>query len=135
MSGKVFLDTNVLIYAYSNDDPIKKQKALDVCSIEDAWISTQVLTEFINIFRRKIGLSWPELVVVLEELSSNFPVHSNDSQTIKQAIQLADRYQLSWYDSLIVSAALECTCSVLYSEDLNNGQLIDGKLTIINPFL
>ncbi len=134
MSDRVFIDTNVLIYAYSNDDPIKKAKALAVCAVEDSWLSTQVLSEFTNILRRKLLISWPDILLAIGELINNFPVHANDSQTIKQAIQLAAQYQFSWYDSLIVSAALECGATTLYSEDLNNGQLIDRKLTIVNPF-
>lgn len=134
MSGRVFLDTNVLVYAYSNDDPVKRVKALEVCLLDDAWISTQVLIEFINTFRRKFGSAWTDLEASLEELTQNYPLHVNTATTVSEALRLANRYQLSWFDSLIVAAALECGCETLFSEDLNEGLVVDGKLTVVNPF-
>jgi predicted nucleic acid-binding protein len=64
----------------------------------------------------------------------NNNVHVNTESTIIQACKVAERYGFSFYDSLIISAALECDCSILYSEDLNHSQIIEQKLKIVNPF-
>jgi len=64
----------------------------------------------------------------------NSILHINTESTIVQACKIAERYGFSFYDSLIISAALECECSILYSEDMSNGQVIDKILKIVNPF-
>lgn len=74
------------------------------------------------------------LLKAIEESSNNNFVHINTESTINLACKIADRYSFSFYDSLIISAALESNCSILYSEDLNSGQVIDKKLKIVNPF-
>jgi len=61
-------------------------------------------------------------------------VHVNKPATVEQACRIADNYKFSFYDSLIVSAALACNCAILYSEDMHHGQLIEDRLKIINPF-
>lgn len=135
MNDKIFVDTNVLIYLYSNDDKIKKDKAFGAILKNDIMISTQVLIEFTNISFRKLKLSSDAINSLIEELESNFEIHLNTANTIKKAIKIADVYKYSWFDSLIIASALECGCSVLLSEDMQHKQLIENKLTIINPFL
>lgn len=134
MSGRVFFDTNVLVYAYSNDNPIKRQVALTLGSVPDRWLSTQVLIEFANVFSRKLKTPWPDVQIALLELTSNNGVYQTTPATITHATRLAQRYGLSWFDALIVAAALECGCNTLYSEDLSAGQLFDGALRVVNPF-
>lgn len=135
MSGRIFIDTNVLVYSYSNDDLIKKAQALVTLQIPDAWLSTQVLIEFANIYHRKLKVDWPTVGVAVVELSRDFSVHPTTPPTITHATRLAQRYGFSWFDALIVAAALECGCDTLYSEDLNAGQLIEGTLRVVNPFV
>lgn len=134
MSGRIFFDTNVLVYAYSNDDPTKKQVALALGTVPDRWLSTQVLIEFVNVFTRKLKVSWPDVQTSLIELVGNNSVHSTTPATIAHATRLAHRYGFSWFDALIVAAALECGCDTLYSEDFNPGQLIESTLRVVNPF-
>jgi predicted nucleic acid-binding protein len=130
----IFLDTNVLIYAYSDDEPDKQAIARALCSLPDRWISTQVMIEFSNIARRKMGMDWETITLALLELRKNFKVLTTTDATIIMASRLADRYQLSWFDSLIVSASLEAKANTLYSEDLNNSQVYENQITVINPF-
>ncbi|MBC7923482.1 MAG: PIN domain-containing protein [Ferruginibacter sp.] len=130
-----FLDTNVLVYAYSADDLVKQAQALAVCQLDDAVISTQVVQELINTFRRKFSLDWSALERLRAELVSNYPIHINTLTTIQIALRLANRYQFSWFDAILVAAALETEATLLYSEDLQDGQVIDGLLTIRNPFV
>lgn len=134
MSGRAFLDTNVLVYLYSNDDLVKKAQAALVVTQSTPWISTQVLTEFVNVSRRKLKEPWLSVQAGLEEFNHTFSIHANTPATILRATEIAQRYGFSWFDSLIVAAALECDCQTLYSEDLQNGQLLDMTLRVVNPF-
>lgn len=135
MSARVFLDTNVLVYSYSNDDLAKKALAEYALQTPDAWLSTQVLTEFANVYNRKLKVGWPQVEAALKQLAHNFSIHINSVITIAHATRLAERYGFSWFDSLIVAAALECGCDTLYSEDLQHRQLLGNTLRVVNPFL
>lgn len=134
MSANCFIDTNVLVYCYTDDEPEKQHKALDIANSPDTYISTQVLTELSNTFKKKFNLSWKEIESVLSEISSGFSVYINKPATIERACRIASKYQYSFYDSLIIAAALSSDCRTLYSEDLQDGQKIEKKLTIVNPF-
>jgi predicted nucleic acid-binding protein len=95
-------------------------------------ISTQVLQEFYNIATKKLGLSKENAKILLERLSECFIVHKNSVLDILHAIEISIKTQFSFWDSLIISAALAEGCSYLYSEDLNSGQSVEG-LIIKNP--
>ena len=135
MSGRIFLDTNVLIYAYAAYEPVKKAQALAVSNSGERWISTQVLIEFVNVSHRKLKTSWSHIQTAVIELTDSHQLISTTDVTIAHATRLAQRYGFSWFDSLIVAAALECSCETLYSEDLQHGQLIEQTLQVVNPFL
>lgn len=134
MNDNCFIDTNILVYCYTDDEPVKQQKALDIANGSNAFISTQVLTELSNTLKRKFKLDWKAVANVISEVSSDFNVFVNKPDTIGRACQIADKYQYSFYDSLIISAALSCNCETLYSEDMQDGQFIENSLTIVNPF-
>ncbi len=135
MSGKLqFLDTNILVYAYSEDDPQKREVARSLISSGEVMIGTQVLQEFANIAHKKLKVNWEEIQATIEELSSKIPLWINSDETIKKACQIAAKYGYSFYDSLIISAALESQSAVLFSEDMHGGQTIENQLEIVNPF-
>ena len=134
MSDSVFLDTNILVYAYSDTELQKQTIARKLVSENISFISTQVLQELSNTLSRKFKKSWPEITEAVKEVSLSNLVHGNSEATIQQAIKIAEQYKFSFYDSLIIAAALECKCSKLYSEDMTHGQLIEKHITIINPF-
>ncbi|AMR25687.1 hypothetical protein A0257_00355 [Hymenobacter psoromatis] len=135
MSARIFLDTNVLIYAYSGYEVLKKAQAITAIGSGETWISTQVLVEFVNVSHRKMKAAWPDIQTALIELTASHQVSSTTPATIAHATRLAHRYGFSWFDALIVAAALECGCDTLYSEDLNAGQLVEGTLRVVNPFV
>jgi predicted nucleic acid-binding protein len=134
MNDNCFIDTNILIYCYTIDEPVKHQKAIDISSQVETFISTQVLTELSNTLKKKFKLSWKDIERVLSEISSDFNIYVNKPITIEKACSIASKYQYSFYDSLIISAALSCNCTKLFSEDLQDKQIIENKLTILNPF-
>ena len=132
--NKVFLDTNILLYCYANDEPSKKSIALEVAATPQTFISIQVVKETCNILRKKIKLPWQEIEWVIDEIEANNEIVQVKLTTIRKAILLADRYKLQWFDSIIIAAALDANCSILYSEDLQNGFKIE-HLEIRNPFV
>jgi len=136
MPDKVFLDTNVVLYAYSEDEIDKQNIASELLKRFDgkALISKQVINEFTNILFKKFKLPSDTIESVLLELDTAFTIVDFDLRTQIKAIRLKQTYNLHYYDALIVATALENQCSILYSEDMQHNQVIDGSLTIINPF-
>jgi predicted nucleic acid-binding protein len=134
MKDNVFIDTNVLVYSYSFTEPSKQSIAQNLVFTGNAFISTQVLQELSNILNKKFKIDWHQITNVLAECQQNFNVYLNLPSTVSQACLIADKYKYSFYDSLIIAAALQTNCTTLYSEDLQHGQLIDETLKIFNPF-
>ena len=127
-----FLDSNIVLYLAS-EDLLKADRAQDLVA-EGGTISVQVLNEIANISRRKMGLSWAETRNFLLMIRGLLEVKSITIEIHDVGISLAERYQLSVYDSMIVSAALSAECDALLSEDLQDGLLINGRLRVLNPF-
>lgn len=136
MDDKAFLDTNILIYAYSEDEPKKQSIALQLLDrFEDnIMISKQVINELSNILLKKFKLSSDQVENVLLEIDNVLLIVDFDLTTQIKALKLKDRYRFQYYDALIVATALENNCTVVYSEDMQHDMLIDGSLKIINPF-
>jgi predicted nucleic acid-binding protein len=135
MSDRIFIDSNIIIYAFSKDEIIKAEISNNlIFGIENACISKQVINEVINILGKKFKLASCDIENVVLELKSSINIFDFSIHTQIQALKLKERYQLQYYDSLIISTALENNCSILYSEDMQHKQLIENKLTIINPF-
>lgn len=134
MSDSIFLDTNILVYSYSSNEIEKQIIARKLITENNTFISTQVLQELTNIITRKFKFSYIDAQVAMKESCQNNYLHTNSYKTILDACRISQQNGFSFYDSLIISAAIECSCGILYSEDMNNGQIIDNKIKIINPF-
>jgi predicted nucleic acid-binding protein len=133
MPVRDFLDTNVLIYAVAKNDP-RASKA-EALLASGGMISIQSLNEFVSVARRKLGMSWKEVRKFLDLICVLCPNPVPISlDTHKAALAIAEKYGYSIYDALVASAALEAGCKTLYSEDLQDGQIINRQLTIRNPF-
>ncbi len=130
---KAFFDTNVLVYRVAQGDP-RQARAREVMA-SGGLVSVQILNEFVNMSRKKLKLEWNALEERLELLRTlcNAVIPLTDA-THRQAVAIAKRYGYTIYDSMMVSSALESGCAILYSEDLRDGQRIEG-LTIRNPFI
>ena len=127
-----FLDSNIVLYLAS-EDLLKADRAQELVA-EGGTISVQVLNEIANISRRKMGLSWAETRNFLLMIRGLLKVEPITIEIHDVGVSLAERYQLSVYDSMIVSAALSAECDTLLSEDLQDGLLINGRLRVLNPF-
>ncbi len=138
MSDKIFLDSNILVYAYDRHDPQKQAKAQAVLKLgieeETVVLSSQVLGEFFVVVTRRIKepMSADEAEKIIGILSV-LPVVEIDLLLVKRAINTHKKYGISYWDSLIVSAAERTRCVILLSEDLNHGQKYNGIL-VENPF-
>ena len=127
MNGKVFFDSNILIYAYSSDDVSKRNCVQKLADSHDAiTISTQTINEFINVMIKKKKLDYSQVTLAIDEMYKNFAVEIIDQTTIKKAIAIATRYSYSYFDSLMISVALVSNCSILYSEDMHNKHVIEN---------
>jgi predicted nucleic acid-binding protein len=128
-----FLDSNVLIYLATLDD--EKIEASKELLRHDCTVSTQVLNEIANVLRRKRNASWSAVHEFLALVEALMPIVPVDLDCHKLGVDIAERYGFAIYDSLIVAAALQAGCDVLYTEDLQHGQIIDGSLKVVNPYL
>ena len=127
----VFFDTNVLLYLIAKD--IRKAERVEQLLALGGVISVQVFNEFAAVAVRKRAVNFAELREILSSIRAACVVKPVDIETHERGLKLAERHQFSIYDSLIVAAALRAGCSVLYTEDLHDGQRIE-QLTIRNPF-
>jgi len=131
MPGK-FFDTNVLLYLASGASA-KADRAESVLR-EGGRISVQVLNEIANVARRKMGMSWEETRAFLALLRGLLSVEPLTIETHETGLRLAERYGLSLYDAMIAASALVSDCDILWSEDMQDGLAIDGRMRIANPF-
>ena len=134
MKDKIFIDTNILLYAYSTEKN-KQELAQNIINTNNnIYISKQVINETINILIKKFKLNIKDIINVVKELEKEFIILDFDIQTQLNALKLKQNYNLQFYDALIVSTALENSCTILYSEDMQDKLVIEKKLKIINPF-
>jgi len=136
MQGNLaFADTNVVVYAYSCTEKDKHARASDILINQDCVVSTQVLNEYCNVCIRKKFLPVSDIQKNVLELLNICGLYVVNEITLGKALFINNRYGFSYYDSLVVASALECECSVLFSEDMRHGQIIESSLKIINPFV
>lgn len=128
-----FLDTNVLLYLVGSD-PEKADRAETLVS-GGGVISVQVLNELANVARRKMRLGWSEVHTLLDALRDLLDVRPITVEIHEAGLALAERHRLSVYDAMIVASALGADCDTLWSEDMQDGLLVDGRLRIVNPFV
>jgi predicted nucleic acid-binding protein len=130
--GENFFDTNVVLYLLSAD-VAKANRAEELIAL-GGTLSVQVLNEFVAVASRKLRMPWSEIRDVLSQIRRVCAIEPITLETHDRALHIAERYGLSIYDALIVAAALLADCKTLHSEDMQDGQVIEGTLRIRNPF-
>jgi predicted nucleic acid-binding protein len=128
-----FLDSNVLL-CFASRDPAKGDRA-EALMRGGATISVQVLNEIANVGRRKMRLGWDELEMALALIRRVVDVVPLTGRTHDEGLRIARRHNLAIYDSMILASALVSGCDTLWSEDMQNGLVVDQRLTIRNPFI
>lgn len=131
---KTFIDTNILIYAFTKDEPVKQKTALKFLNNCQPVLSTQVIKEFSNVLLKRGNINLQDIQEVIKEIISVAELVNGELELIFTSFDIHKRYKYSFYDSLIIAAALNSKCQILLSEDMQNGQIIDDKLKIVNPF-
>jgi predicted nucleic acid-binding protein len=132
MSAEAFFDSNVLLYLLSSD--AAKADRVEALLAGGGIVSVQVLNELANVCTRKFGMSWPETDVLLAGVRATCRVEHLTEATFDTGRRLAERYQFSVYDAMIVAAALLAGVKTLYSEDMHDGLRVEKKLVVCNPF-
>ena len=133
MPGKAFLDTNVLIYAVTQSDA--RAARAEELLIAGGVVSVQILNEFAAVARRKLQMPWAEVGEAVEAFLVLCPSPIPVTLEIHEAARaIAEKLGCNIYDALVVAAALDAGCTTLYSEDFQDGQVIEGQLTVRNPF-
>ena len=129
---RIYIDSNIVLYALDTD-PQKHDTAWNLL-FKNPVISLQVLNECSNVLSRK--RKWPpeQIAEILDRMLLFLRVESSDVATVRAAWKIQARYRFSYYDSLMIATALSAACTILYSEDMQHGQVIAGCLTIVNPF-
>ena len=126
-----FVDTNIVVYAFQRE--LKSERALLV--LADATISVQVLNEFTNVCLRKLSHDHHAIDHFIEQIRSTVAgIEPLVEETHDTARAIAARYRLGFYDSVLLASALLAECEIFYSEDLQDGLVVEGSLTIRNPF-
>lgn len=129
-----FLDTNVLVYAFSEQDALKRSAARALAEAEGARVSPQVLAELANVLARRFHVAALEVRQRIVAIAAACEVLPAGAAVVMDALRIMDKYGYGFFDSQIIAAALASGATVLYSEDLHDGQVIDGALEIRSPF-
>jgi len=128
-----FLDSNVLIYAFTTDP---RAVTAQILLLRGCVMSVQVLNEFANVARRKLGMTWLEVRESISSITTLCPsIRSIEIETHLEALRIAERHGYTVFDALIIAAALQADSGILWSEDMQDGVVIDKRLRIVNPFV
>ena len=134
MKDKIFLDSNIFLYGFSDIDPQKHEIAKITLLSDDFTISTQVINEVSNNMLKKLGFDEPKIIEFINSCYERYSIINFSKELFIAASKVRTKYCYSYWDSMIIAAALENGNNILYSEDLHSGQKIENKLKIINPF-
>ena len=140
MKGKYFLDTNIFVYSFDSNKPAKSAIARDLILIalkqQTGCISSQVIQEFLNVSSKRFSppLEVKDSLKYLNTVLAPLCEIYTSIELYRKSIETAERWKFSFYDSMIITAAIQANCSILYSEDLQHNQKVES-LTIVNPFI
>lgn len=132
MKDKIFIDSNIFLYAFSDKNMSKQSISAKIVK-QNHTISTQVLNEVSNNMIKKLNFSNKEIEKFISSCYIQYNIIDFSKEIFIKASQVRDRYNISYYDSLILSSAINSKCDILYSEDMQHNQKIED-LTVINPF-
>jgi predicted nucleic acid-binding protein len=131
---KQALDTNVLVYYHETKDEAKQRIAQGLMA-KKPIVSAQVVSEYINVAKRKWKANKFELMKQCVETLEKCSIYAVQVSTLKLAESLMRRYDFQIFDSIVVASALEADCNILFSEDMQHNLMVNGRLQIRNPFL
>ena len=131
---KAFVDTNLLVYLYSDTEPDKSKKVMDALGQYECIVSTQVLNEFCHVCIRKMKIAVTDVRKALDEITAVCRLMAVGEKDIFCALRIHDKYGYSYFDSLMIASSLNSDCRYLLSEDMADGQVIDLRVMVRNIF-
>lgn len=134
MNDKVFLDSNIFLYIYSNTEPSKRDICINAINENNCCTSTQALNELSNVCIKKWNIDRSSIENAIDEICSACEIKLIDEKTTKMGLYLNEKYKYSYYDCLMLAAAIESGCKKIFTEDMQSGQIIENSLTIVNIF-
>jgi predicted nucleic acid-binding protein len=134
--NKIALDSNIVLYNHDNNEHHTHKKTTAARLLdENPVVSSQVISEYFNVMQKKHKVEKKVLIRVSVLWLEKCHIQPVTLTTVKTARQLIDKYMFQLFDGIIVAAAIEAQCDILYSEDMQHNQIINGTLKIINPFM
>jgi predicted nucleic acid-binding protein len=130
---RVFIDSNIIVYLVDNRSKEKTKKAQDFLS-PDFFISTQVIAENVNVCLKKLHLNKETTFDFARRVLNRFRILQITEATLLKNFEISIKYQLSSWDSIIIATAILNSSSIIYSEDMQDGLIVENSVTIINPF-
>lgn len=130
-----FIDTNILLYKYAEQDQEKRRIAMNLLNSNKAMASVQVLNEFCNVVRRKFPMAYSKINLALTEIQTTLLIVPLDIADTLSAVNISQRYGFSYYDALILASAIKHGCQAVLSEDMQHGMKLESGLRILNPFI
>ena len=130
---RVFIDSNIIVYLVDNRSKEKTKKTQEFLS-PDFFISTQVITENVNVCLKKLHLNKETTFDFARRILKRFRILQITEATLLKSFEISIKYQLSSWDSIIIATAILNNCSIIYSEDMQDGLIVENSVTIINPF-
>ena len=134
MIEKIAIDTNILVYLRDTNKSEKFYQALEIMTLLPV-VSAQVISEYLNVTKRLFKLTKQEIINICLNDLENCPIQAVKLSTLNLAKKLILRYDFQLFDSIVVAAALEAGCNILYSEDLQHELIVEKQLKIVNPFI
>ena len=136
MTEKIFIDTNILVYAFLENDTVRHDATVKLMSEiigSEVFVSIQVMSELYAALSKN-GVGHEAIAEYLSELDEKMNIQPICFDTIKKCLSMKKRYSYSYWDSLILASCIENGCTIVYSEDMQHGQIIEQTLMIMNPF-
>lgn len=134
-SKKTFVDTGVLSYVYSKDEPEKQERVISALESEIVVTSTQVINELTWFMNTAHGVDLHRIHIIVDSLFDIFEVVQTTKKTMDKSFVLCHDLKCSYWKALALSSALEAGCSFCYTEEFQNGLVVENELKIVNPFL
>jgi len=135
-NSRIFVDSNIWLYAFiEGDDPRKTAVAKSTVEDSSVVLSVQVINEVCRNLLRKANFTEPQLQELIDSFYAKYSIVPLEQPTLRHASELRIRYQFAFWDGLIVAAALAANASTVYSEDMQDGLVVEGRLRIQNPFI
>ncbi|MBI5323837.1 MAG: PIN domain-containing protein [Ignavibacteriae bacterium] len=135
MADKIFVDSNIWLYAFMSEKSVKHDKAITIISNSDVYLNIQVINEVCYNLLKKSNYNNNEISELIYNFNKMYTIFNIGIPTLLNATSLRHKYKSSFWDSLILASALENNCNILLTEDISGADFIEKKLKVVNPFL